>query len=115
MLFQVKVVFQLVAPHYSFCLATQLQDALQYKSHFVQLRGQDLTASGCTRGFDTAPMVSGKRGELVWEENQAEVILPEKFISDRKQVEDQPKLSFINLAKMYLKLLYAVKEQCNIT
>lgn len=69
MLFQVKVVFQLVAPHYSFCLATQLQNALKYKSHFVQPRRQDLTASERTRGFDTAPMVSRWERESVWEDN----------------------------------------------
>ena len=44
-LFQVKVVFQLVVPHYSFCLATRLQNALILKSHFAELRGRDLRSA----------------------------------------------------------------------
>lgn len=41
-----------------------------------------------TRRTDVAPMVP-RREESVWEDSFAEVILPEKFVSDRKHT-DQP-------------------------
>lgn len=59
-------------------------------------------------------MVPRWEKESVGEDNFAEVILPEKFVSGRKHT-DQLKLSFLNLSKTHLKLLYAMKEQFNTT
>lgn len=49
------------------------------------------------------------RGEVSLRGQLGRIILPKTFFSSRKQVEDQPNFSFLNLIKTYLKLLHAIK------